>query len=372
MAKEINIGIDPKEKQKLEDLIELLGSIKGMHTELVSVLVPVGANINLITRQLEAEKSTAANIKSKQVRNNVGDALAMIIREIKNMKQTPPNGLCIYCGNISRKEGESDIQIWLYEPPKPLNVKIYRCDQVFVLDPLIEMAGVEEVYGLLVIDRQEAMIGLLEGSQIKVLQKFSSGVPGKIRAGGQSSQRFHRITEGLAKEFFRRVADEMKKIFFDMPKLKGILVGGPIPTKEEFLEEGELVTKLKEKIIAIKDLGYTDEHGLELLVESSQEEIAQQELIKEKKVLQKFFETLGRNSKMAVYGEERVKLALERGAAAMILISKKFDRDKAKEYEEMAENIGAEVHFIGLENQDGEQFWNLTSGVGAVLRFGLE
>src|SRR3989344_3858813 len=164
---EANVGIDPKEKQKLEDLIELLGSIKGMHTELVSVLVPAGANINLVTRQLEGEKSTAANIKSKQTRNNVSDALAMIIREIKNMKQTPPNGLAIFCGNISRKEGESAIQIWLYEPPKPLNVKIYRCDQLFVLDPLREMAGVEEVYGLLVIDRQAGMVGLLEGLPIK-------------------------------------------------------------------------------------------------------------------------------------------------------------------------------------------------------------
>jgi peptide chain release factor subunit 1 len=367
-----DVGIDPKDKQKLDDLIEILGSIKGRHTELVTVLVPVGANINLVTRQLEGEKSTAANIKSKQTRKNVTEAIEMIIREIKNLKQTPVNGLAIYCGNISRNEGESDIQIWLYEPPKPLRVKIYRCDQEFVIDPLKEMAGVQEVYGLLVIDRQQAMIGLLEGSQIKALQKLTSGVPGKIRAGGQSSQRFHRITEGLAKEFFRRVAEEMKKIFFDMPKLKGILIGGPIPTKEEFLDEGELVTKLKEKIISVKDLGYVDEHGLELLVEDSQNEIAQQELIKEKKVLEKFFETLGKNPKMATYGIDRVRLALERGAAAMILISKKFDRDLTKEFESMAESTSADVFLIGTENQDGEQFLNLTKGVGAVLRFGLE
>ena len=72
-------------------------------------------------------------------------------------------------------------------------------------------------------------------------------MPGKIKAGGQSAARFERITEGLAKEFFKRVAENMKEIFFNMPRLKGILVGGPIPTKEEFLELGELVTKLKEK-----------------------------------------------------------------------------------------------------------------------------
>src|SRR3989344_783015 len=161
MPKEINVGIDPKEKQKLEDLIDLLGSIKGRHTELVTVLVPAGTNINIITRQLESEKSTASNIKSKSTRKNVTEALEMIIREIKNMKQTPENGLAIFCGNISRNEGESDIQLWIHEPLKVLNTKIYRCDQEFVLEPLKEMVDVDEVFGLLVIDRQQAMIGLL-------------------------------------------------------------------------------------------------------------------------------------------------------------------------------------------------------------------
>lgn len=364
--------IDAKDKQKLEDLIELLGSIRGRHTELVTVLVPAGSNVNLIQRQLEGEKSTASNIKSTATRKNVIAALDMIIRELKNHNQAPPNGMAIYCGNISQKEGDSDIQLWVYEPPKPLNVKIYRCDQEFIIDPLKDMASVQELYGLLVIDRQQATIGLLEGDRIKVMQKLTSGVPGKIRAGGQSSQRFHRITEGLAKEFFRRVAEEMKNIFFEMPKLKGILVGGPIPTKEDFLDEGQLVTKLKEKIISIKDLGYVDEHGLELLVEASQDDIAEQEIVKEKKVLERFFNTLGKDSKMAVYGEERTKLALSRGAVDILIISKKFEKHKAKEFEKMAEDIGSSVMFVGVEHQDGEQFWNLGKGVGAVLRFAIE
>ena len=177
--------IDPRKKQELEDLIELLGSIKGRHTELVTVLVPSGANINLVTRQLEGEKSTASNIKSTATRKNVISALEMIIRYLKGVRQTPANGLAIYCGNISLKEGDSDIQLWVHEPPKPLNVKIYRCDQEFIVEPLKEMVEIEEVYGLLVMDRQQATIGLLEGKQIKVLQKLTSGVPGKIRAGGQ-------------------------------------------------------------------------------------------------------------------------------------------------------------------------------------------
>lgn len=35
-------------------------------------------------------------------------------------------------------------------------------------------------------------------------------------------------------------------------------------------------------------------------------------------------------------------------------------------------NISAETHIISIETQEGEQFLNLTKGIGAILRFGLE
>jgi len=361
-----------KKRQELEEMVALLEKIKGRHTELVTVMIPAGFNKDAVVRQLEGERSTAENIKSKQTRTAVIDSLDTIIRELKNIKQTPPNGLAAFAGNVSEKEGVQDIQSWLFEPPKPLNVRLYRCDQKFILEPLQEMLNVEEVYGLLVMDRREATIGLLEGKQIKVLRTMTSGVPGKIKAGGQSAARFERLTESLAKEFFKRVAGSMKEIFFEMPKLKGFLIGGPIPTKEEFLEYGELVTKLKEKVIAVKDIGYVDEHGLKLLVEASEEDIAQQELIKERNLVNKFFETLGKHREKAVYGEERVKLALERGAADIVFISKKVPKEEMQEYEKLASNIGAEVHLISTETQEGEQFYNLTKGLGAILRFALE
>ncbi|MDP3881713.1 MAG: peptide chain release factor aRF-1 [Nanoarchaeota archaeon] len=368
----VPIDLTPKQKQELEELVILLGNIRGSHTELVTVLIPAGTNIHQVSTQLSSEAGTAENIKSKATRTAVVTALETIIRELKNYKQTPPHGLAIYCGNVSEKEGGQDIQIWAYEPPKPLNIRLYRCDKVFVIDPLKEMLNVTEVFGLLVMDRREATIGILEGKQIKVLRTLTSGVPGKIKAGGQSAARFERLTEGLAKEFFRRVAEAMKEIFFEMPRLKGIIVGGPIPTKEEFLEYGDLVTKLKEKVIAIKDIGYTDEHGLKLLVEASEEDIAQQEFIKEKILIQRFFEKLGKTRDRATYGYEKTKLALERGAVAVLLLAKNLPKDQMQELEALAANIGSEVHIISNENQEGEQFYNLTKGIGAILRFAIE
>lgn len=364
--------MDDKQRLHFEEQITELESKRGQHTELVTVMIPAGFNIHAVTKQLEAERSTADNIKSKQTRTAVTDAIDAIVRALKNLKQTPPNGVAVFAGNVAEKEGGQDIQVWVIEPPRALNVRIYRCDKTFVTEPLRDMLQIEEVYGLLAIDRQEATIGLLEGKKIEIIRRLTSGVPGKVRAGGQSSQRYHRVTEGLAKEFFRRVADSMKEIFFDMPRLKGILVGGPIPTKEDFLDEGDLVTKLKEKVIAVKDIGYTDEHGLKLLVEASREDIAGQEIIKEKKILEKFFNALGKDRERTAYGEEKVNLALERGSAGLILISKALPKEKIAEFEKKAELIGSEVVIISMETPEGEQFFNITKGVGATLRFAIE
>ena len=192
--------MDEQQKAELEELLEILKDKKGRHTELVTVYVPAGQNIYTISNQLEAEKSTAKNIKSSATRKNVTEALEKIMRFLKDFKKTPENGLAIFSGNVSKVEGQQDLQLWSIEPPQPLKTRIYRCDKEFVLDALREMLEATEIYGLLVMDRKEATIGILEGKRVEVEHKMTSGVPSKIRAGGQSSQRFHRVTEGLTKE----------------------------------------------------------------------------------------------------------------------------------------------------------------------------
>src|SRR3989338_6220447 len=251
-------------------------------------------------------------------------------------------------------------------------MRLYRCDKEFVLGALEEQLEVTEIYGLLVMDRKEATIGVLIGKRIEIIKKMTSGVPSKVRAGGQSSQRFHRITEGLTKEFYKRIANEMKNIFFTNEKIKGIIVGGPIPTKDEWVDGQYLVTKLREKIIGVVDIGDTDESGLKELVEKSQEILSQQEIIKEKKLLEKFFETLGEKEDMVAYDYDRVKRALEAGAVDILLLSKKLNKETHNELVKLAENISSKIEIVSHDTEEGQQFWNMTKGVGAILRYRFE
>jgi peptide chain release factor subunit 1 len=358
----------PLTKNELEEIVENLKQHKGRHTELISVYISEGYDVNSVQKQLEAEKSTAKNIKSTATRKNVTEALEKIIRYLKSLKKTPENGIGIFAGNISKVEGQDDLQIWTVEPPQPIKIRLYRCDKEFVLDPLEQQLEVDEIFGLLVMDRKEATIGMLEGKRIELLQKMTSGIPSKVRAGGQSSQRFHRITEGLTKDFYKRIAEEMKKIFFENPKLKGILVGGPIPTKDEFLEGNYMVTKLREKVIGARDLGDSSESGLMDLVEKSQDILSKQEIIHEKQILEKFFQTLGERPYLSTLKEPDTKKALDYGAVDILLLSKNLKKNISKPLKDLAIKIGSTIEIISDETEEGQQFENM-GGIGAILRF---
>jgi peptide subunit release factor 1 (eRF1)/intein/homing endonuclease len=790
------MALSEDEKLRLEEFVSEMKEYRARHTELITVYVPKGMDLNLITKQLEAEKSTASNIKSTTTRKNVQTALESLIRIAKGMK-APPHGVAMFAGNVSKVEGQDNFLLEIFEPPEDLNVRLYRCDQIFVLEPLEEMMEIKDFYGLLVIERQEASIGLLAGKKIRLLQRFDSMVPGKTNKGGQclspdtlimkdtgeiieikdshnplfvvsenfnkeetertpiiekwenekllfkiktknpvfeinasqdhlffvrtengieekplseikegdfliipskiniegrlqeinfqplkikktkeiifprfldenlarifgyylgdgnweeyrisfseqreevanyyknllestfnipcsfrfrenkgyyqlrvhnlylsqffreyfplknktleeeipksilmsqdsvlasfvsgffdaegyvsdsriglginnkkiakqlqlillrlgivssfseydnrrnlysdktrytieisgidsmksfsekirlfstekniklkkiiekrgnqdhinqlivngkevakiiknsgqslikfncpmffanqrqmsrqvfkrvilnkidnpelkkrldffynsnltiakitkilpldktltidietknhnfiangilvhnSAARYSRIRENMAKDFYRKVADAMKTHFFSMPGLKGILVGGPGPTKEDFLKEGNMVTVLQNLVLAVKDIGYSDEHGLELLVESSEDVLAKQEIFQEKKLMEKFFNMLGKDPDRTAYGKEEVLKALSFGAVDTLVLSRKLEKSVIKELEIKAAETGVKVELVSMDTEEGQQFWNL-SGIGAMLRF---
>ena len=362
------MALEQPNRDEIAKFIKAMSKHRGRATELITVYIPSGYDINQVSRQLEGEKSTAKNIKSTSTRKNVTESLEKIIRTLKDYKVTPENGLALFAGDVSPVEGQSDIQSWEIEPPEEIRIRLYRCDKEFVLEPLESMIEISEIYALLVMDRKEATIGQLVGKRIEMLQNMTSGIPSKVRAGGQSSQRFHRITEGLTKDFYKRIADEMKKIFYENKKLKGILIGGPIPTKDEFNEGEYLPTQLQDKVLGLKDQGDTSESGLKELVELSEDVLEKQEIIHEKQILEKFFNNLGREPEMTPYHYEDLKKALDFGAVEILVVSKHYDEEKTKELKKIAENMGTQIEIISRETQEGEQFYSL-GGIGGIQRF---
>lgn len=177
--------MDIKTKHKLKKIINELDAIRGRHTELVSVYLPTGYDINKAISHLSEEQGTASNIKDSRTRNNVQGSLERAVRTLRLYKRIPPNGIVIFVGNASTDESKIDIKVWTVEPPEPLMQRIYRCDQTFKTDILKEFLEYKEIFGLVVMDRREATIGILKGPRIELLTDATSGVPGKFKAGGQ-------------------------------------------------------------------------------------------------------------------------------------------------------------------------------------------
>jgi len=356
------------ERYHLKKLIKELDSYSARHTEFVTVYVPAGYDLIKIIQHLAQEQGTASNIKSAQTRKNVIDALERMIQHLRLFKATPPNGLAVFSGNIASVEGRSDVRVWSVEPPVPIQTRMYRCDKNFQLELLRDLLETKEVFGLIVLDSRDAAIAILKGKTIIPLISTHSHIPGKMKAGGQSSVRFARNREIAVNDHFKKVADIMKDQLFKMEGLKGIIIGGPGPTKYDFIDSGHITADLKKKIIGIKDLSYTGDFGLEELLEKSADTLAAESVMEEKKLVGKFLEMLAIKQDHVTYGEKNTLKALEMGAVATLLLSEALDEQKIEQFEITAKAFSTEVFIISTETREGVQLRDLGK-IGAILRY---
>ena len=358
-----------KLKLQLRRLVRDLGKRRARHTELITVYVPSGYGIQGVIDQIASEAGTARNIKSAQTRKNVTGALEKMLQHLRSYKKTPPHGLAVFCGNVAEREGAEDFQLWSIEPSEEIRVKLYKCDQTFFLEPLTEQLEAKSTFGLLVMDRKEASFALLKGKQIVPLLRMDSMVPGKFKVGGQSAARMARVIEGMAKDFYKKVGDVANQKFSEK-EVKGVLIGGPGPTKEDFAKGDFLQTGVKNKVLAVKNIGYTNEYGLKELLERSEDVLEKEELMQETRIVQRFLTILATRKQFAAIGEENVRKAIDARAVEILLLSDGFDESKTDEMMDLAEGFGADVYIISRDTREGQQLAGL-GGVAAILRFAV-
>ena len=398
-------------KRKLEEL----RTKKGRGTELVSLYIPPDKQISDVTSQLKGEHGQAANIKSKGTRDNVQGALSSLLSRLRYVK-VPENGIVFFTGAVDVGANKTDMVSIVVEPPQPIVTYRYHCDSSFYLEPLEMMLKDVKTFGLLVLDRREATVGLLTGKHIESHRHLTSTVPGKQRKGGQSAQRFQSLRLIAIHDFYKRIGDAASDVFMTVePKdFEGVLIGGPSPTKEEF-EAGEFFHhEIQKKILGLFDVAYTDESGLSELVNAASERLADIDLMVEKKLMQRFLTELVADSGKAAYGEVQVRENLNIGAVEVLLISEglraerlsiscpngdhesKLTRafkpgedstsagqcpvcgsnleviervDIVDELSELADQMATQVEFISTDFDEGSQLLNAFGGIVAILRF---
>ena len=406
---------------RLRRTLTLLGSKEGSHTELITLYVPPDKQISDAVNLLRNEYGTASNIKSNVTRKNVLDAIVKVQQKLKLFKDPGEKGIVIFAGALPQEgggPGTERMEAYVIVPPEPIKIFLYRCDSRFHTEHLQEMLREKETYGILLVDASNATIATLQGKKLDIVHQMHSGVTGKTRAGGQSARRYERLRDQQLNEYYTRVGGHANDVFLPIDNLKGIILGGPGPTKFDFQKGDYLHYQLKNKIIEVIDSAYVEEQGVKEVVDKAPEIMKKVRYIEEKQIMQKFLYEVGHDTGMITYGEAEVRRATEAGAVRMLLLSEALDLSRitikcsACGYEEkhtvknpekvsfeqsligkpcpkcqapslavaekedivddlaqIAEYSNTDVEVISTETEEGQMLKNAFGGIAALLRY---
>ena len=244
------------------------------------------------------------------------------------------------------------------------------------------------------------------------MKTLTSGVPGKHKAGGQSQRRFDRVIEDEAHKFLKRIGQHSNDTFLPIDdELKGVLIGGPGHTKNDFEEGDYLDYRIKDKIINIVDTSYTGDFGIREVIDESTDALEEMDIMREKKLMKKFLSGLISENGLSTYGEKQVRQNLQMGAVETLLLSENLKTNRqtyqcpscgtievittrqhqeapdkqcpncndkmnitktqetTEEFIELAEEVATQVEIISIETEEGTQLDRAFGGIAGILRY---
>jgi len=269
-------------------------------------------------------------------------------------------------------------------------------------------------YALFVIDRSEAAYGLASGKRLHCQEHITSLVPSKHGRGGQSAQRFERLIEEAAHNFFKKATERACNYWLPMIQdLKGVIIGGPGATKDFVVKNDYFHHEIK-KLIAEPyfDVGYSNESGLRELIQRAGSTMDQIELDVERTIVDEFLQEVMKSNPKATYGEMMIRSALDHGAISTLLLSEAITKrrvrwickecknewesthDKSSAYPNcpecksnkiiedkensmdlideltiLAGHTSARVRLISLDTEEGSTLNSAFGGIAALLRY---
>ena len=274
------------EKFKLKRLIKKISNFQGEGTSLITLVVPSGYNISLMNKLLTTEYGTASNIKSRVNKLSVLGAITSTQAKLKQYNVTPKNGLVLFCGTVIIGGKEKKV-IMDIEPFKPINKKLYMCDNRFHTEVFDYLLGDDSNFCFIIIGGEGIDLYLLSGSNKKRIGGFKSQVPAKgSRRGGQSALRFARLRVEKRQYFIKKSSELCNEILLknEKPIIKNIIIAGPANLKNLLNESSSFDKRLKKIILKIVDTSYIGDNGFNQAFEFSSKDLGDLKLSKELKV----------------------------------------------------------------------------------------
>jgi peptide chain release factor subunit 1 len=343
------------EQYELDDVLESAADSGGAGTWHISLYIRPDKSIQSVQNKMHQEMSEAESIKSDDTRERVQQSLERVCLALSEYSETPENGLILF---VSPQE-----KYCLDELPFECPENRYHCGKEFLTEPIEGGIDSADSYGLVVVERGRAAIGVLDSGRVVNVREIESQVMGKTKAGGQSQARFERERERQKHEFFLDVAETATNTFGGYDA-RGVVIGGTLDTAKEFSRE---YTGYDWNVLGTYSVDHGDEEGLSELVERAAKAILDEEEGDIRELVQTFLRGVRDGS--AAYGKDEVLRKLERGAVDTLLLSTSLESDEISRLSSEAESLGGETVVIDPSFEEAEMFDNISGGYGALLRW---
>lgn len=249
--------------------------------------------------------------------------------------------------------------------------------------------------------------------------KFTVDLPKKHGRGGQSALRFSRLRVEKRHNYLREAAELATKCFIDpatsQPNVTGLILAGSAEFKTELSQSGMFDPRLRAKILKVLDISYGGVSGFNQAIELSSDVIANVNVLKEKRVIGKFFEEIGQDTAKFVVGVDDTVKALEMGAIHTLIVWEDLDINRYELKQSVTNGIvikhlnkkqeaepsnfkdsaaasdlkvegkmgllewlvdhykqfGCSLEIVTDKSQEGSQFCRGFGGIGGILRYQL-
>lgn len=367
------------EQWKVQKLIKDLKSYQGAGTSVITMYIKAGAQIAPERQRLTDEMGTASNIKSRVNRQSVLSAITSTQQMLKKYTQTPANGLAVFCGEVT-KDGKTKKVSITFEPPKPLGLKFYMCDDHFHVDELNYLLDDAKAYGFVVVDGKGALFAKIQGTIKTILSSFDVDLPKKHNKGGQSSVRFARLRDEAIDNYIRKVCETINRTYIsgDSLNIAGLILAGSGNKKDLVRDSPLLDYRITLDKIHTVDISYGGENGLNQAIADSAGLLDGLKLAEERDAITKFMNEIAVDSGKVCYGLKATLTALETGVIEHLICwsdleeTREDGSDLLEWLVENYSNYGVErLSLVTDATAEGMQFVQGFK-IGAVLRYKVE
>ena len=125
----------------------------------------------------------------------------------------------------------------IFEPYKPINRNVYKCDLRFHIDDIVDMYKNDIVNGVVYVDGKECSFYTVNDNFVKRVKNDTMHLQKKFGRGGSSHERLRRIGEQIRESSVNQIIEAIVGIFYDKKnnrsKISNLLVCGPATLKYE-------------------------------------------------------------------------------------------------------------------------------------------